>query len=381
MVLIRSLSSSNRSIGMNRTSYLLLLALVFLSFGYTTRQQSDEISKIYLIGNTLIRTTPGKNIRFYDISSPANPRNVSTIAIEGNNDVAATGDYMYADRGTDLVIYDISNIASPRALDTIKRVFNRPYYGYWEGNDVVEVGGASGCGGCSDESPVAMSEPTRGNDAAERGGQGGSMARFVIVGDYLYCVDVSQLTVFDISDPARPRYKNAVDIGWQIETIFPSGTNLFIGGQSGMYIYDIHDAEEPKYVSEFTHVRSCDPVVVEGNLAYVTLRGGTVCGGYTNQLDIIDISDIKNPRLIRTVELSGPYGLTVRDGRVLVCDGSQGLKLIDATRPTPPVSILTDLTPYDVILRDNLLVVTAESGYYLYDASDLSQLRRFSAIP
>ena len=40
--------------------------------------------------------------------------------------------------------------------------------------------------------------------ASFQGGQGGSMARFAIVGNYLYTVDRENLKVFDITNPAEP---------------------------------------------------------------------------------------------------------------------------------------------------------------------------------
>jgi hypothetical protein len=369
---------------MSRTSLLLLVALVFLSFGYTVdRRGSDAPSKIYLFNSTLIRTTPGQDIRLYDIGNPASPRSISTIAIDGNSDVAVMDHFMYADRNTDLVVFDIADPSHPRGVDTIRRVFDQPYYYYGVVDDMPEdqvVGGTSGCNGCTEDTPVDYAPRAASTDASQSG-QGGSLARFVIVGDYLYCIDMSTLTVFDVSDPGRPRYKNKVSVGWSIETIFPSGSYLFIGGSQGMYVYDATDGENPTYVSEFTHANSCDPVVVEGNRAYVTLRGGSRCGGFSNQLDIIDISDIRNPRLIRTVPLNGPYGLAVRDGVVLVCDGESGVKLVDTNGDAAPRVVLNDITSYDLILRDNLLVVTAESGYYLYDASDLAHPARFSMLP
>jgi hypothetical protein len=284
-------------------------------------------------------------------------------------------------------VYDITSVAQPVAIDTIKNIFNQ----YWDQerwnqvpmNDVVEPnGGLMGCGGC-------MSEDTPTDAAvmnAERGGstgQGGSLARFVIVGDYLYCVDMNSLKVFEIIDPARPRYVNTIDVRWDIETIFHDGEHLFIGGQSGMYIYDITNQRTPAYTSEFTHVRSCDPVVVEGNRAYVTLRGGTPCGGFSNQLDILDITDISNPKLLRSVPLTGPYGLAVRNGTVIICDGTAGLKILDAKNPdnVQQIGSVTGITPYDVILRDNLLVVTAADGYYLYNVSDIAHPTRYSRLP
>src|SRR5690349_16406055 len=41
-------------------------------------------------------------------------------------------------------------------------------------------------------------------------GQGGSLARFTIVGDYLYTVDHANLKVFEITDPTQPVLKRSV---------------------------------------------------------------------------------------------------------------------------------------------------------------------------
>lgn len=369
---------------MSRTSLLLIVALVFLSFGYTVdRRSSDPPSKIYLINSTLIRTTPGQDIRLYNIANPASPALVSTIMIDGNSDVAVVDHFMYADRNVDLIVFDIADPGHPKAIDTIKRVFDQPYGDYYVIDEMPMdqvVGGTSGCNSCAQENPAEVAPRTTSADAGQSG-QAGSLARFTVVDGYLYCIDMSNMTVFDVSDPGRPRYKNKISVGWTIETIFPYGSNLFIGGNQGMYVYNVDDGENPTYVSEFNHANSCDPVVVEGDRAYVTLRGGSRCGGFSNQLDIIDISNIRNPKLIQSVPLDGPYGLTVRDGLVLVCDGDSGLKLIDTNGDAKPQVVLSDITPYDLILRDNLMVVTAESGYYLYDASDPAHPARFSMLP
>lgn len=378
---------------MKRTSLLLLIALAFFSFGYTKDNITNGVvSKIYLLDRTLIRTTPGKGIHFYDLSNPVSPREVGQIAMEGNNDVAVQDHYMYADRLQDLIVFDISNPATPIAVDTIGKVFNRIYDGGWVVDDTRtggfednSSGGFSGCNSCSQsetvvDAPVSQSS---NRDASVGSGQGGSLARFMIVGDYLYCLDGTNILVFDIKDPARPRYRNAAMINWGIETIFHSGNHLFIGAANGMYILSLDDPNKPTFISEFTHARTCDPVVVEGNRAYVTLRGGMPCGGFTNQLDILDISDIKNPKLIHSMPLTSPYGLTVRDGIVIVCDGTSGVRVIDAKDPNNPQQIgeITGITPYDVIASGNLLVVTAENGYHLYDISDFKQPKRFSTIP
>jgi hypothetical protein len=205
-------------------------------------------------------------------------------------------------------------------------------------------------------------------------GKGGSLARFAVVGKHLYCIDQASLKVFDISRPRSPRYKNTMQVGWNIETLFASGRRLFIGGETGMYVYDIRKPEAPQYISQFTHARSCDPVVVEGNRAYVTLRGGSGCGGNRNVLDIIDISDIRNPRLLQSVPMSGPFGLTVRNHTVLVCDGQAGLVALNTRNPKAVrrVGEVTGIVPHDIILDGQRMIVTADNGFYLYQARNLA---------
>ena len=380
---------------MRRSTLLLMLGVVFLSFGYTSEEDRD-ISKIYLINDMLIRTDPGTDISFYDISNPRAVTKLGTLEIEGNSDVAATGTTMYADRGRDLMVYDISNPAAPRAIDSIKKAFsswNEPIF--WdEGPGIVwnedrnervtavdngsknvrSTGGLSGCGsGCSESDAIASPTAERGggfaNDAA---GQAGSLARFMIVDTYLYCIDESQLRIYDISEPTRPRYVNAADVRWGIETLFPEGDELYIGGRDGMYIYSIEDPMEPTYLGEFTHRRSCDPVVVDGDRAYVTLRGGSPCGGFSNQLDIIDVSNPRNPQLLKTVEMEGPYGLGARDGVVMVCDGQAGLRTMKTNdlQNIEECGGIDGVNAQDVIWYGDLLILTAEEGFWLYDASD-----------
>ncbi len=395
---------------MRRSTLLLTLGVIFLSFGYTTQEDGD-ISKIYLINDLLIRTNPGSDISFYNIANPRAVTKLGTLTIEKNSDVAATGTTMYADRGRDLMVYDISNPAAPRAIDSIKRAFsswNEPVF--WnEGPDFFEgpfdndgfdrvedqmsvkngesngsssrqskdggsVGGFSGCGGCfSDEAAVAPTAERGGgfaNDASS--GQAGSLARFIIVGSQLYCIDESQLKIYDISNPTRPRYVNAVDVRWGIETIFPEGDELYIGGREGMYIYSIANPVEPTYLGEFTHRRSCDPVVVDGDRAYVTLRGGSPCGGQSDQLDIIDVSNPRNPQLLKTVPMEGPYGLGAKDGIVMVCDGKAGLKSMRTSdlENITQCGGIEGVNAQDVIWYGDLLILTAEEGFWLYDATD-----------
>ena len=67
------------------------------------------------------------------------------------------------------------------------------------------------------------------------------MARFTIVGNYLYTVDKTDLKVFDIANPAAPVFRQTVPVGFEIETIFPFKDKLFIGSTSVVHIFSIAD--------------------------------------------------------------------------------------------------------------------------------------------
>jgi len=158
-----------------------------------------------------------------------------------------------------------------------------------------------------------------------------------------------------------------------IETIYPFKDKLFIGSQTGMFIYDISNASNPTYVGAMAHMRSCDPVVTDGDYAYVTLRAGTTCGGLTqSRLEVIDVKQLSSPKLVATYDLSGPYGLG-KDGNMLwICDGSAGLKVFDASNPLSVKLVKTyaNLEPLDVIPYNGTLIVSAKEGIIQYDYSN-----------
>jgi hypothetical protein len=153
---------------------------------------------------------------------------------------------------------------------------------------------------------------------------GSSMAVFAIVNDFLYTVDQSRLNTFSIKDLLHPKIENSQEVNWNVETIFPFKDKLFVGSMTGMFMYSIQDPAKPSLLGQFNHARVCDPVVADDKYAYVTLRNGSTCGGFTNQLDVINIENINSPVLVRSFEFTNPHGLS-KDGNVLfVCDGNAG---------------------------------------------------------
>ncbi len=211
------------------------------------------------------------------------------------------------------------------------------------------------------------------NDAtSSESGKGGSMARFAVVGDYLYTVNNQSMKLFNIADETQPYFSNDVQIGFGIETIFPKDTMLYIGSQDGMFIYSIATPNNPVYVSDYWHMTSCDPVIVDSTFAYVTLHtndgnegGGFWCGNNVNELHIIDISDITYPTLLQTYPMIRPLGLGIDNNKLFLCDN--GLKVYDISNP-PELTLLQsfDISANDVIALGNILLVVGNDGLYQY---------------
>lgn len=204
------------------------------------------------------------------------------------------------------------------------------------------------------------------------GGKGGSMARFAITGNYLYVVNNTNLLVYDISDPEKTVKKSTVPVGWQIETIFPYDDKLFIGSTTGLYIFELKDPEKPARLGAVAHFRACDPVVTQGNTAYLTLRGNGACGSPQNALMVYDVTNPTQPVPKKQLPLKGPYGLGIHQNALYVCDGADGLVVYDVTRPLDPSMVRTvkDGSFFlDVIPYNDVLIVYVQGGVRFFDIS------------
>lgn len=215
----------------------------------------------------------------------------------------------------------------------------------------------------------ACSMEDGGNDlmSADGSGTGGSMASFTIVGDHLYTVDNSSLKVMDISTPSNPDFKKKIDLGFGIETVFPRDSKLFVGSMWGMYIYDLAQPDNPSQLSYFEHIYSCDPVVADENFAYITLNStfGN-CGRWTNELQIVDISDLTQPKFVYSQPMDSPRGLNIKNDTLIVCDGGLKFYKVAADRKGTELIKQFNIAASDVIRLEDHLLVIGDDGFYQY---------------
>ena len=217
-------------------------------------------------------------------------------------------------------------------------------------------------------------------------GVSGSTARFAIVNERLYAVSQSEMKLFSLQNPENPVKDGSLNLGFGIETIFPYKDKLFLGTNTGVQIWDNKNPQKPTYLSRLDHARACDPVVVENDIAYVTLRSVnnfSRCGGaIANQLDVIDVSNAASPILLKTYEMESPYGLGIDKNKLFICEGLSGLKTFDATKPMDIKQLqhFKNMNAYDVIPLNNTLMLIGKDGLYQYDYSNPNSLKLLSKI-
>jgi hypothetical protein len=361
------------------------LAQVRAEMKSTTPTALENTGKLNVFGNYIFLNEAGKGIHIIDNSNPTAPKNISFINIPGNVDLAVKGSYLYADSYSDIIVFNISNPTNVSPVKFMNNVMKERNV-YWN-QGITNPDSINVVVGYTTKDTVVDCERyntwTRTNGmmfasaasmyaAAPQTGTGGSMASFTILNNYLYTVGSSSLYAINITDPGNPAQTAVKNVGWGIETIYPFQNKLFIGSRTGMFIYDLNNPSNPTAQGQFSHARSCDPVIADGQYAYVTLRGGTQCNSFTNELNVIDVSNLSAPVLKARHNLTNPHGLAKDGSTLLICDGKDGLKLYDASSPLSLQLVKTvgGFETYDVIAMNKKAIVVAKDGLYQYDYSN-----------
>jgi hypothetical protein len=377
-------------------------------------QPINSVGKIYFKDNIIFLNQPGEGVHLINNADPSNPTQLSFLKIPGNSDIAIKGNTLYADSFVDLIAFDVSDISNIHEVNRVEGVFdNYQVLNYsaaptnccvitnWEQKKTINIT-ESDCGASAIQpwggryymEGIAFSASAFASDASVKAaitpgtgsgsGVGGSLARFTITANHLYLLDGGNLKTVNIAEAQNPVEKNTTFLAWDIETIFPYETSLFVGSSSGMHIIDISSPESPHRISTYQHLRSCDPVVVEDDYAYVTLRSGTACQGFTNQLEVINIENPSSPVLVKTYPMTNPHGLGIDNKTLFICDGDDGLKTFDATDVMAIsdnlIAHYKEINALDVIPYNSLLMMIGEDGLFQFDYSDPQNIKLLSKI-
>lgn len=366
--------------------------------------------KIYVKDNILLVNELGEGVHVYDNKNPQNPQQLAFIAVPGNYDLAMNCDKLYLDSSMDMLVFDMADPSAPQLLNRIENVLPHQlmYRGYvadpndgivvkwkeeireeaydcqlgvpalWEQNQVDNTWDNQTVGNTRTINPAVP-------------GKSGSMSRFTVLEDHMYVVTPNQLKVFNVTSCDNPQFTGAQDLNWgfgEAEMITSINNLLLIGSTGGMTIFSADDPNSPQYLSTFEHVRACDPVTAEGNFAYVTLRNSmdSPCGPFwSNQLDVLDISNPQYPRLLNSFSMYNPHGVGIDNGVLFLADGDQGLKVFDASVPaltgSKELAHFPEMNGYDVIALNGVLTYVGKDGISQYDYADPKNIQLLSTIP
>lgn len=374
----------------------------------TAARELNNPGKIYFKDNFIFINEKMKGIHVFDVSDPKNPQNKGFIEIPGNVDIAIKNNILYADSYVDLVSIDVSSFSAIKEVGRVKKIFpytlpvydnkfplakieeekgvvtgwevksvrqelEQRYYPIYYRNDALTM-----------DSGFYTSSGVNGATGTTYG-VGGSMARFGLYKDLLYIVNNNSLLTFKLNSGSEVTLLNTGYVSWNVETIFITDDHLFLGTQNGLIVQSLEVPERPVQVGSFSHMTACDPVVIKGNLAFVTLKGGSVCrGGILNQMDVIQMSNSYSKfTLLKSYPMYGPQGLGIDDDLLFLCDGDAGLKVYNIADPMAIVqlAVFSSINAYDVIPLNNYLFMIGEKGFMLYDYSNIQNIKQIGTIP
>ena len=208
------------------------------------------------------------------------------------------------DTGKGLVIIDISDPANPATISTISTGSS----GYWS---------------------VALSPD----------------------GSTAYLGTNAGLAIIDVTEPANPAIISTVGVGGRSVTVSPDGSIVYVNNYSsgGLSLIDVSDPENPQIISSVDTSGYVWSVTLSpaGRTAYVVSLFSSNQRLYY-VLDIIDVSDPANPRVLTTIDTPGrPLDVAVSpDGSTAyVADGGAGLTIIDVSDPANPRVLTSIGTP------------------------------------
>ncbi len=247
-----------------------------------------------------------KGIRSFDISTPAQPRQIASYDFPGaEHTLVLNGDRLYVSRHgfpqTDLFL--ILDVSKPAAM---RRVGGYPSATFVYGQSIV-------------------------GNRAYLAGQDAAIGR---VG--------GRFEILDLSDEANPKLIGSLSTEFVLKSVAVAGryafaTELrFIPGfpSAQLIVIDVAAPDAPKVVASFDVGGEAPTVTIVGNYAY--LSGGTISNQtFERNFQVLDIAQPLQPRRVAVVPMgNNAEGIVVQDGLLFATSYWNSLVVFDVSIPT-----------------------------------------------
>ncbi|MCC7357585.1 beta-propeller fold lactonase family protein, partial [Candidatus Uhrbacteria bacterium] len=274
--------------------------------------------------------------------------------------ITVHGRYLYQAESSGLVIYDLgqSGKESPKMVTAATNYYSGGNY-----NDITYFNGYILLSSSDGYTVVVDVSSSTNPIALTQWGNGGGTNRQHSVphpnGRYVYTTNgLDGINVTDMIDPLNPvelfttSTNNASDAIYDMKT---DGRYLYVANAStpSMEIYDLKIPTRPILISRITTgLSAITKLVVQDDYAYI------VEGPAYNEIEIVDIKDRKNPKIVKTITPDG----TNRADQIIVAGkymylGSlapEGIDIYDISSSTNPIFIQTiadaNIDPGNMIL-------------------------------
>jgi hypothetical protein len=342
----------------------------------------EKAGKIFIGENVLLIGEKLKGIHVFDNTNAFAPVNIGFINLPFTEEFYVADNMIYAVSHYDLVKIDISSLSSPTLVHRVEFAFGQPIknnknetllgFNFIQTTESFEL----------NSTEARELEKTnylyydysnqlipQANVPSSFAGNGteikGTLNKITVHQDYVYVIGNDRIYTFQDS-PTILTPNSTVQVGMNLETIYPQNNNLFIGTRFSMIVMSISNPSMPTYVSEYNHPTSCDPVLPNGNVAYLTLRTGDFsgCSGDVNSVSVLNISNVSNPIKIDEFALTSPYGMTLINDKLFVGEGANGITIFDATNASSLVQLThnSSVKAYDIIKHPTLVDVVLTTG-------------------
>lgn len=197
------------------------------------------------------------------------------------------------------------------------------------------------------------------------------------------CNRILGVELLDISVPTQPRHISLLRAG-EVQSVYIANGLLFTGswGEREVVIYDIHNAQEPKFLGKAKLDGRGDGICVHNGLLYAATghhsskvakslaKPQDVGYGEGNGLEIFDISNPAVPTLLSRTKLVDKYyfcnfdmwNVSVSYPYAYVNNSFNGLFVFDISNPTKPmllerfvIEISPDIGYFQEIITDKML--------------------------
>lgn len=367
-------------------------------------KQVQNMSKVFYGENVVLIGERNEGIHIINNTNRSIPVKSSFLNLPYCNEFYVDGQFLYAETHYDLVKIDLSNLSAPTLVHRAENAISTPIRGE---NGKVLVGFKYKVVNESFKLNSPEEVSLRQNNtlyfdynnqmipagdvppsfASTSGKNKGTMNKMEITDDHLYLITRDKVKTYSLAGNNISKTDEKV-VGFDLETIYHENGKLFIGTKSSMIIMNNDNPSAPYVQSTYAHEVSCDPVLPNGDVTYLTLRSvqDEGCSGTVNLLKVVDVSNINNPTNIKDVQMRSPYGMTISNDHLFVGEGINGLSVLDITDPRNPVEVShnNNFQTFDVIKhpvdQDIILVITSNDVKQLQFNESSNSIQELSSL-